>query len=172
MEMFFFTILFVVIVVEMILNSTWNRIYFTYGIPVFSYQPSSRCSAQSVIDTEELEKSLQSPKYASFKVRRFSDEILGFREAAWGGLGKTSYSPMMRGKLEINNKGQVKVTGFVNWFVIIISIAFIGLTVLADHSNPNVLGFPIILFVLIGWIYLLQKKRFKELADLVVTKLD
>ena len=161
----FIPVTFVVAIVEMILSGTWSRLYFSYGVPVFSYEPDSKKPSAKTLDSEILENSLQVGKYVPIKLRQFSSQLFGFREAAGGGFGKLSYTPVMHGKLLIQDNGQIRVVGLVNWFTVTFSILFVGVPIQWGQGHPITFIFPVFLFGLLGWIYITQRKRFIELAE-------
>lgn len=169
MELLFIVII-AIAIVETILSSTWNRAYFSYGIPIFSYEPALRNPLPTKIDSKKLEYSQQPKYFVALKVHRFSDKLFGVREAAWGGFGAISYTPIMHGKIEIRDNGQLRITGLVNWFTVFFTIVFIGLAIQWGSDDQMVFVLPAFLFCLLGWIYITQKKRFIELADIAASQ--
>lgn len=133
-------VIFVIAIVEMILSGTWCRLYFSYGVPVFSYEPDSRNPLAKTLDSEILEKSLPVGKYVPIKLRQFSSQLFGFREAAWSGFGKMPYTPVMHGKLVMQDNGQVRVVGLANWFTVAFSIVFVGLPIQWGHGQCSESG--------------------------------
>jgi hypothetical protein len=154
----------VVAVIEVTLSVAWNRFYFLNGIPIFKFRVAIEEHEASYCSPEYLEEVQDSENYLPFKVHEFTKGVFGFREAIKVSVEKTTYSSLMRGKLEITEYGEVCVTGLINWFPLFFSMFVLGVTLQAGVFNPVVIIFPVALFGLLGWIFTVQKKRFVKLA--------
>ena len=156
---------FAVGILELILSGTWTRFYFRTGIAVFRYRVPSRSAQRGLMAPAMLQSALPRGNYVPLKVHKFDSCFYGFREAAWGGFGSMSYTPIMHGKLELSAENGVCVTGLANWFTVVFSIVFVSLPIKWSHGDPLAFAFPLFLAGLLGWIYAIQRKRFRELAD-------
>ncbi len=161
-----FPLLLVVALLEIILSVSWNRLYFTVGVPVFSYEVPRTISTYGRKSHSELENAIPESKYIPLKFRRLSENVVGFQESSWPSFTKITYTAVMHGNLKYTDRGIVKVTGLVNWFPVVFSISFCFLTIGTGSNSPIAYVFPLFLVAILTWIYVVQKKRFIEVAEI------
>ena len=159
MTVWIFAAFLTVVVAEMIFSSTWNRLYFSWGVPVFRQEllvPSPRPEPPSPQRLEgRLRESARQPFRSPIEFHQLDGGRLAFRERRIG-----QYSEVMRGLLRFDRQhGLVEVTGFLNWFVPVLVAA--ALVLLVSAHEPV---FIVVLTGIIALLYAIQARRFREVA--------
>lgn len=158
-------ILLLLILVDVVLSSTWNRMYFTSGLPLFI--------RRIPVDLRHINIPPLSRFDAQFQSALFFKEIepntYGFRENFFK-FRLNMYTPIMHGMLFFDIvHNQVVVKGFVNWFILWFSLIwFGGLTVGGIMNFPEstltALAFTALSALLLGIIYKNQYDWFAKIA--------
>lgn len=96
-------------------------------------------------------------------IRRISENHYAFREKLLHfGIG---YSPVMRGHITFNPAtGEIMVCGYLNWYIPAFACSLL-LYLLTLPFEPANIVIPLCIFVLLPYIYWMQKKRFREVED-------
>ena len=160
-------VLVAVVVAELLLSGRFNRFYFTVGLPIFRREASCSPGVNSPPTTAQLEAATTGGALPGMVFRGLGNSEYAFREAAFGGLLKLTYTPLMHGLLTFDREHRrVRVVGLVNWFPVAFLWAFVLLT--ADFS-PSEAGDPgyFVAFAcgLVLFIYAIQFRRFSQVAD-------
>ncbi|MEA2235513.1 MAG: hypothetical protein QOC81_237 [Thermoanaerobaculia bacterium] len=92
------------IVAEIVLSMTWNRFYFTTGIPIFWRRIESTEKLET-LSLEALQKASATAAGAPFAFRPLTPNAIAFRERPLGGM--MHYMPLMRGLIRIQPRGAV-----------------------------------------------------------------
>ena len=147
------------IVAEVVLSMTWNRFYFTTGIPIFWRRIESTEKLET-LSLEALQKASATAAGAPFAFRPLTPNAIAFRERPLGGM--MHYMPLMRGLIRHNAEEPfISVLGLVNW-------SFVGLVVFLLAMLGRKVG--IIAFYLVGVLavlYFIQAIRFGRIAKAV-----
>ncbi len=157
MEEFIPTILFSLLLIEVLLLLFWVRPYFRKGIPVYIKNIEAPMNYESPFDSEYLSQQMRSAYTCNFYFTEFSSTDCGFREKLWE-IKLFNYFPVMRGMLKVDSsKNSLKVVGFLNWYVLFFLFSAIWL-------DPNMVS-TVILFTSI--FYIAQFYRFKKLVKVL-----
>jgi len=134
--------------------------YFTKGIPIFRRQANSGSTINALPSADQLESATGSGIYTRIAFRQLDGSRFAFRERILSGFFKLTYTPIMHGLLEFDrDSGQVRVTGFANWFPVAL------VTVFAFNLPQSEIGiFAAFLLGLLVLIYALQARRFSQVA--------
>lgn len=146
--------------------------YFTLGIPIFKYQTEYAESVKPDINPQLLEESLPDDNYVPIKFHAFSGTLFGFREAFKSSFGSNTYTPIMHGLLEVLNDRKILVVGYANWFTVFFSLSFIITPFLVTTPQLITYLFPIFLLIILTWIYFIQSKRFKKVAEIAASLIN
>src|SRR3954447_7485497 len=142
-----------VIVIEIILNWTWNASYFALGIPIFARR-IERSGGVASIDLDPLEKSTKTAAGDPLAFRRLAPDLIAFRERAFAG-----YIPMMRGVIRSKaEEPSIVVAGLIHWSVIAVAIV---LVVFLRRGVLNVAPYFLGLFAI---LYFIQAIRFNRVG--------
>jgi hypothetical protein len=147
------------IVAEVVLSMTWNRFYFTKGIPIFWRRIESTEKLET-LSLEALQKASATAAGAPFAFRPLTSNAIAFRERPLGGM--MHYMPLMRGLIRHNPEEPfISVLGLVNW-------SFLGLVIFLLAMLGRKVG--IIALYLVGVLavlYFIQAIRFGRIAKAV-----
>ncbi len=154
----FFAVL-AIALLEMVLASFWNRIYFLAGIPIFFYEIHLAQPGPVPPKAEELANRQGKSIWTPIQFRQFEDDRIAFREVVWStGI---RYTPIMRGILTFDAQGaRVQVRGVANWFF----LAFLILCITEIPQLQSASWLLIFLVALFGGMYVIQVKRFRDVA--------
>jgi hypothetical protein len=163
---------------DIILNATWNRMYFTTGLPIFIMRVpvnsqhtgiphnSIRLSADiqpNTPDYSRLKEEFQSDLVGSLTFKEIDTNKFGFREKLIQ-FRLMRYSPLMHGLLIFDNdNSQVIVKGFINWFPLCLSLVWL-IPVITSSDHIISLGFIVFFILVMGLIYGIQSSRFIKVA--------
>ncbi len=157
--------------IEIILAMSWNRFYFSFGIPVFYHEiPVSRPRAEPP-EAMLLEGLLENSARVPLEFRQMEQDRLVFREvirfgsSAW--RWRWHWGPVMHGVLHFDLPGRrVRVIGLVNWSV----LAFAVLVIVALLSQPLFWLFSLFFLLIVGVCYVVQGKQFQNVARVAAKK--
>jgi hypothetical protein len=156
----------VAILVELILSARWSSCYFAAGIPIYKRIIKVQSGIVRMPIAGEVEAALpDSGRSAPMIIRRIGENRFAFREKLFHfGI---AYSPLMHGCIMYNAAaGEIKVHGYLNWYILLFSCYFLFFLMLLPFDPINVL-IPFCLLVLISNIYWLQMKRYRQVGDAV-----
>src|SRR4029079_2550212 len=115
-----------VALIETILSLTWNRFYFTIGVPILRIDLQAFSPGAPVPTSAALEVRVAESRFPPMVFRQLASDSYGFRERAWGGFLRFSYTPVMHGLLQFDKLGaRVRFTGLLNWFVVVFTAVFV-----------------------------------------------
>lgn len=145
-----------VFITELILSLTWNRFYFTFGIPIFARRVDRPRGLEDV-SLEDLPRSTATAAGTPIVFRRLPSGAIAFREKPFGGL--LHYAPLMRGVIRHNaGEAAVVVMGLVNWTAVALVAFFV---VMLGRGAKDVAPYFLVAF---GVLYLIQAIRFSRIA--------
>jgi len=165
---FFFVFLLAVVLVETFLSGMWTPVYFSKGISIYHRNITISPGIQRIPTAELIEAILpDSGWHAPILVRQIGENQFAFREKMihFG----MAYTPLMHGYIKCDPySGQIEIRGNANWFPVCFFIYFLMffLTMPLDASD---FIFPLFLFGLLWFIYVTQKKRFRQVVEAVQT---
>ena len=158
--------------VDTILSATWNKAYFTFGIPIFVKRIPVALQHSNIPSVRQLEARFYSTWTSSLVFKEIDLHTYGFREKFFE-FRLARHLAIMHGILVFDrNNGEVVVKGFVNWFILSISLIWLS-SVLYEfvffmNSFPFfpliALGFILFFIVLMGLLYLTQYYQFSKVA--------
>lgn len=153
-------IVFGVAVLEIVLSLTWNRTYFTVGVPIFRRDLVMGQPGPAMPTPERLEKAMSKSVFPAFAFRALENNLLGFRERARSRSLRFHYTPVMHGNLLFEaSHARLRVTGLTNWFTVAFLVFVIASSVMFERSL--VLVFLVVLY---GGIYFIQARRFRGVS--------
>ncbi|MBV7585835.1 hypothetical protein KW851_23600 [Pseudomonas sp. PDM33] len=151
---------------ELLAMIFWSKLWFRLGIPVFSRQVTGHCTRVAMTPDELIERQPPS-RFQPFLFERLSSRSIGFREWLLPGslvaLLNLSilnfYTPVMRGRLEIDSLGNVRIVGLLNYFPLLLGLYLLEFAIDSKGSAAPLIG-----LALLAAIYVVQRGRFKQLA--------
>jgi hypothetical protein len=152
--------------VETILSSTWNKTYFTSGIPIFVMRIPVKFQRSNIPSVRQLDVRFYSTWASSLVFKEIDLHTYGFREKFFE-FRLFRYSSIMHGVLVFeHNNHEVIVKGFANWFIVSFSLIWIGGVILSSFSSPSLIAVGFILFfvLLMGLLYSIQHHRYSKVA--------
>jgi hypothetical protein len=156
----------VAVFVELILSARWSPFYFTAGIPIYQRIIWAQPGFVRIPAAVEVEAALpDNGRSAPLIVRRIAENTFAFREKLFHfGI---AYSPLMHGCVTcIPATGEIKVRGYLNWYILLFSCYFFLFLLLLPFDWINVI-IPICMLVLMSYIYSMQKNRYRQVGDAV-----
>jgi hypothetical protein len=174
---FVFLLLAALGIVEVRLIRNWNLAYFKSGFPVFRACRQAAIEPLTSVDTEKLESLLPKSKQGKLQFRKATGNLYVFREyysafPAYDGGESLWFFPVMHGNLIIDQaKEQIEVIGRLNWSRLVFGpIAPAALLLISRPLDwPLSIMWAMLAFVYVASAvtYLVQRKRFSQVADLV-----
>lgn len=156
----------VILFAEAWLAGSWNRLYFTVGLPIFIKRVPVSVFSFPPLDFGCLEAEFSATWTSkSLVFKELEPNLFAFREKLlemrWG----KSSSEVMHGLLILDqNQQQVVVKGFANLWMLGMAVLF-ALVSLA--IGPQGLLLAAAYVVIMGVVYLLQARRFGKVAQFV-----
>ena len=145
-------------IVEVVFLATWNPTYFRIGIPIYSKQHSFNGTAPNPINEEILNEAFKKAITPSLVFKQINNGEYAFREKLLQ-FTLFTYTPIMRGRLEIDESSRViRVIGCINWWI----VAFIITGFIFFSDNLSFLPF---MFLVLGVIYLFQKNKYDNVGQ-------
>jgi hypothetical protein len=159
----YITALIVATVAELIVSGTWQKFYFTAGIPIF--RKSARLQAHPELSAELLNQMFTDGWWDPLKFKKISQYEIAFREVLINfAIFRLNYTPLMHGLIRYDPiTRDLQVIGFANWFAAFFVVLFIYLTF--SFSGPERgIAIAVTLFILglLGFIYYVQRKRYNS----------
>ncbi len=168
---YLFTLVLSAAVIEIILSVRWSRIYFTTGIPIYRRTIAIGHDQVQLPSPEQIEDALPPrDRRAPMIVRRIGINQLAFREKLFHfGVG---YSPVMRGCITYRPlRGEAEVCGYLNWYILTFASSLLLFLLISPFDPANII-IPLCMLVVLTYIYLMQKKRFREVGNAVLKLRD
>lgn len=156
-------LLFLILLVDLILNSTWNKTYFTTGVVMFSRKIHVDKRHSNIPLPSRFNSQFQSGWTNPIAFREVEHNIYGFRETILA-FRLFRYAPQMHGMLVFDfTNNQVIVKGFLNWWGVCELLMGIGVGLLfLDLIFTSIILF-IIIFVF-GISFWIQYYRYSNVA--------
>jgi hypothetical protein len=151
-----------VIVVEMLLQATWNHWYFTTGVPLFKMERAVHGAVvppaiETVIDR------MQTAVSTRLRFRAMGPTEHAFREKL---IGSRS-APIMRGLITYDyHEGKIRLRGYAHWHVLFLVLDWYAYLI---SNRPSVSSFPglwlsvLVPLLLYGVFYLFQIRKFRKI---------
>lgn len=149
-----------VAIIETVFSASWNPTYFRFGIPIYRKNYSFEGAAPFKINEKILNEAFKKVVSPSLVFRQIDYREFAFREKILQ-FTLLNYTPIMHGKLEINEMSRnISVCGYINWWI----IAFV---ITGFIFFPGDFTFAPFMFLLIGGIYLFQKRKYDKVGQFV-----
>jgi len=160
-----FITLIIALLADLFFRVTWNKMYFTVGLPIFILRIPVKTRYKGVPFQYLFEEEFGNKfPWRSFVFKQIEVSKIGFREQFLE--VRYSYASLMHGLLVFeNDKKQVLVKGFANWFTLwlIINLTLAGLGMI-NFFQLHVTGTIAFITSLIVFFYSLQCYRFFEVG--------
>lgn len=171
-----FACLFVLAIIEAILQWRWNRWYFGTGVRVFLREVRGVASQSLILDTASLEAEFFSRLTKPILFRNLAAGEFAFRESSKR-FRLFSYTPIMHGLVRREPySGTVLIEGKLNWhahwFPVFIVLFAFSLTTGSDIPVADVAWLVLFPLVVYGALYLVQRRRYRKVADAVQKQLS
>lgn len=158
-------IIFVILaLLEWILSATWNRFYFTVGLPIYSRDVLTYRYRADLPSTDDLESLFPSSFWSrQLKFHAFSPDEYGFRNE-YSFTRKNSFETMHGLLVYDTAENRIIVRGYLNWSTLLL-IPY--LIVLLTIARVGILPLIVLLF-LIGIFavgYMVQRARFDKVVE-------
>lgn len=165
-----------IMILELILSSSWNYFYFKSGFPIFRKEIyNENHISKDSININELEYEFSKSVAPSIKFRKIADNEIGFREQIFQ-FSLFSYTPIMHGRIIIDEPfRQVRIKGQTNWYILTFPLVFLSFFPFSS-SEVGFTSFNLVpvLFLLGVFVilYFIQATRFKKVAKLIKNMVD
>lgn len=154
------------LLIELVLQIVWNRLYFVFGITVFDRRIAASAEARARLTPASLERDLATDQGTTLAFHRFPDGLVAFRGSF--GFAQRRYYPLMRGLIVIDAaRNQVRVLGLCSWFPVAFVLALVPIIALRPSAAPLLL-----LPVVFVFGYIIQKKQFLAVVEAIRAQLD
>ena len=155
-SLFIFNFVFIALI-EAIVSSRWYAGYFQVGIPLYSKSYRFKGTANVPIGEVALNEAFKKGFTSTFVFKEIEPNIFAFRERFFE-FKLISYTPLMHGRLEINQRTrEIRTIGLVNWWI----IAFILTFMINSGGVFEVIPF---MALLLGVLYLFQKTKYDKIG--------
>ena len=151
------------LLVEVVVASSWWRPYFTRGLRLYRHAVSSTRAPSQMVNLEELAAHFRGRLGPSLVFRQLDPGEVAFRGVVFE-LKLFNCTPVMRGLLRVvPGSLEVVVEGSANWFPLALSL----IAVIFVWSRP--MAWPILVFlgVLVADIGAVQAKTHREIGQVV-----
>jgi hypothetical protein len=156
----FIGIFLLVMVVEYLLLISWNSAYFRLGIPMFKSEVAIPRNAPTPISADLLENWQHESLFQPLTFCSLDDGDFAFREVLWNGFFHKAYTPIMHGLLRFDREtNQITVFGYANWATLVFAVLWLSVV-----NGLDLFWVQLILPVAFGSIYVLQYRRFRQVA--------
>jgi len=157
------------LIVEWILQLTWNRLYYTTGIRLFTWETQVSVPMTVLPTDDDLRRQFADSPLRLLLFRSLDPNHIAFRENAWGN-GRRSSRAVMHGLMEFDpDRSAVRVIGYLNWSMMLAVLLAVLWIVHIEVKAPILIVFTLSLAVG-GWMLLRQKRDFIAVAEFVVDK--
>ena len=154
------------LIIETVLSGTWNRMYFTVGLPIFIMRVPVEFRHSNIPSSSHLEEHSRSTLVTSLVFKEVEPNTYGFREKAFEFGWRFHYPSLMHGMLFFDfDHNQVVIKGFANWFMLCFSLIWIG-GVFLEYEPLVALVFVFVFSLFIILLYSIQYDRFSKVIKL------
>lgn len=150
------------IIVEILLTVTWNRWYFTKGIPLMAWRTNMPSGDSSPPSPSDFEKLFHSKMFAPLLFREIQTDVYGFRQESWS-FRRFQSTPIMHGKIVFDRqRRQVLVVGYANWWIVAFCSGFIGIGVASSDQvgATDILPAASLMISVLLLLYIFQRLDF------------
>jgi hypothetical protein len=161
----------VIVVIEIFLRSTWNKYYFSIGLPVFVRRAPASPPSTIPPDIRYLKAEFRSTLSGTLEFRDINWNEYGFREKLMVRIftiGHRRIVPeVMHGYLKYDyGRKQVVVKGFLNWWTVLLPLWFLVISnpMIKDDSPFSTVIAIVICLVIPGISYVSQLYLFNKIA--------
>jgi hypothetical protein len=154
------------VVIELLLSVAWNKLYFSWGLPVYVRRIRVPDNFSWQLPITSMEAGVARRFWPVVAFSGISNERCGFRESFFAGFNllRVPYAPIMRGVIVLDAARQeIRVAGLCNWYVLFAGAFIFGPAALRDAKL-----IPMVL-ILLGGSYVLQRVRFNHVAETVAS---
>ncbi len=154
------------LMLEATMAGTWNRFYFTFGLPIFIKRVPVSVFSFPPLDFGQLEAEFSATwSSKSLVFKEFEPGVYAFREKLlemrWG----KSSSEVMHGLLILDqNAQQVVVKGYANWWLLGLVLLFVAFFLMMGTQGVWFIG---LLVLIMAFVYWTQARRFAKVAQFV-----
>jgi hypothetical protein len=157
-----FLLFFITALLEAFLAHTWNKAYFTVGIPILIWHAKAKPNRPTPPEADELNWHLRSSWTYSLVFKEVAKHQLGFREKFFQ-LRVLNYTPLMHGLLQFDaSRRRVTVKGLVNWAELVF-LAIPLAIIIPNGPMAWLLGSAALLLV-VGLVYWIHLYRYTQVA--------
>jgi hypothetical protein len=154
-------VLIALLVIELILQVTWQPLYYRSGIPLFNVRIPAPAAARLRLVAAGLEHDLAEEGALVLAFRQLPDGNIAFRESY--GLTLRRYYPAMHGLIVIGaGQREVRVMGLANWFTWGLLLLMGAMIAVRPQTAVMLLILPVLF---LG--YWLQRRRYQNVVDAV-----
>ncbi|MDA3800161.1 MAG: hypothetical protein PF692_13915 [Kiritimatiellae bacterium] len=156
-----FPVILVVVIAELIVSGTWQKFYFTTGIPVF--KKAVRLSESPELSSDVLNDRFSGGFWGPLCFKPMSSNQIAFREAIFC-FHLMNYTPVMHGLIRYDERmKELQVIGFVNWFAPLFILCFIAMASSLPSSEEGIdIMFTVFPIGLFASLYFIQFSRFSR----------
>ena len=160
-----FIALWVAVFADFVLRGAWNKMYFTFGLPIFIKSFPVKGQLKGIPFQYLLEDEFQNEWVSSFDFKAIDTQSYGLREKFFRPRF-FRYIPLMHGLIIFDHdKNQVIVKGMANWLTVWLALYFL-------LSSLNLLKTPLIqiagpiafIIIIIAITYLMQSWVFSRIG--------
>jgi hypothetical protein len=159
------------VLVEILLTVTWNRWYFTKGIPLMAWRAKVPASELHPPSAAAFEQKFHSKMFAPLLFREMEPDVYGFREES-GRFRWFGTVPVMRGKIIFDRqRRQIFVVGYANWSIVAFCTGFIGFAATMSGQNGGVAVLGPASFLTLFFVppYIIQRQGFVNVGKYAVS---
>lgn len=155
-----FYVVVAVMVLEIILELTWNPLYFVTGIRLFNERIPANAAMRERLVLNCLERDVATQRWLPLVFRALPDGRMAFRESF--GMNFTGrYYPVMRGMVVVDAKrNQVRVEGICNWMTLGIAVLCVSMPMVVASTWPMLL-----MLAMFVYCYFIQRRRYHGIAE-------
>jgi len=161
----------IISVVEQFLYIFFNKWYYQNGLPVIHFTVNINRNDSQVPTVEKINLTLLDSERIKFKLKEITEGKIAFREALFQWNIVNFYTPIMRGYLYYDNSNsKIEVYGLLMWNVLIGTLLFMMVSIfIVGNLLGIIIGFLLIgiYFLIITFIYSVQRRRYEEFASII-----
>jgi hypothetical protein len=154
-----------VIVAETVLQATWNKWYFTTGVPLLKMERSVHGAAVPPT-IEAIVDRIQTAVSTNVLFRALSPTEHAFREKLFGARS----APIMRGLIIYDYyEGKIRLKGYAHWHLLFLVLDWYAYLI---FYRPGVSSFPglrlweLLPLLIYGLLYLFQVRKFRKILTI------
>jgi hypothetical protein len=164
---FVFVALIISLFADIFLRFFWNKVYFTFGIPIFVMRIPVNKKYEGIPHQYLFEEEFPSGLFMPALTFKPNDSrTFFFREEFFGTPIRLRYWAIMHGLIIFeHNKKQVVVKGIANWFTLWLIISLVlELLKISNFFELHVTDPIVFIILLLGTFYSIQGYRFSKVC--------